>query len=254
MTACAPVVPAAGPSAGAGSPSATPAPSAAASPSSSGTATPGGTAAAVPAVLHIDSDVEDVTAQLGAPAWTTDACEHLDCTAKTEPLELSVYQSQGLQIRVVTRRLRVVAFTVTALRKDVRPSVTWLDHNLGKLGQMTFADVYQVTSPPLEPTDTAVFKGPRDSIYVDIVSTGAPGDYQGLILALAPGVVTGDQFADYWWGVLPADGGELNLEALSGFRSGTSPDTFGVYMDDGDIATLFGEADNVQTLLAAGKP
>lgn len=203
-------------------------------------------------VLRVDGDLESIAARLGAPAWTADACDHLSCTDTTEPLELVVHEYQGLQIRAVARRLRVVAFLIT-VPPGTRLPVTWLDHRLGDLGQMTFADAYHVTNPPLDPTDTAIFKGPRDSIFVDVVSVGAPGDYHGLILAIAPGGGAGDLFAEQWWSALPADSSEPNPKALSGFRSGTSPDTFGVYLDDGDIATLFGDAENVQSLVAAGK-
>jgi hypothetical protein len=133
----------------------------------------------------------------------------------------------------------------------------WLDYDLGRLGKVTIAEAL-AAADSVEPTDTAIFMGPQATAYADVVSVGAPGRYRGLLLAWAPDGFGGPEM------VFDLDSGRALVEAeingqrpdpavLATFRSGTTPNTFGEFRDDGGyIGNLVREANDLILLLFVG--
>src|SRR4029453_9017880 len=76
-------------------------------------------------------------------------------------------------------------YTVTLMDQSLTPPINWLDHELGELGRVTFAEALDVVGT-VQPTDVAVFMGPKSSAYTEVVAAGGPGRDRGLLPPWAP--------------------------------------------------------------------
>jgi hypothetical protein len=85
--------------------------------------------------------------------------------------------------------------------------------------------------------------------FLDADAVGASGNYRGLVLAVASDGFSGPDMA------FDSDSGsKLSDKAvLENFRSGTTPNTYGEFRDDGEyVGRLLQQADAVISLLFVG--
>jgi hypothetical protein len=176
---------------------------------------------------------------LGEPRRSSDLCLELPCPPDVDDqaVTISMYESDLVAVRALYVGPSLDWYAVTLLSDELRPQMTWLGHELGSQGEVTYSDALQV--PGVEPTDVDMFLGPQASSYVEIVAVGAPADYRGLLLASAPTGWSGAgsfdrESAD---AVTPLNEAPYDSHAAEPFRSNSRPNTFGEFLDDGGIVS-----------------
>jgi hypothetical protein len=188
---------------------------------------------------------------LGSARRSVDLCRELPCPPEAESLGLTMnlYQSEFVAVRALFAGSSLEWYTITLLSDELSPPMKWLDHNLGALGDVTYAQALGV--PKVEPTDVDVFLGPQSTAYVEVVASGAPADYRGLILANAPdGWAKGEFDRDAAEAVQQLDEAPYDAAVASRFRSASQPNTFGQFVDDGGVlAGLASDAEFDRVLL-----
>ena len=177
---------------------------------------------------------------LGEARRTVDVCREIPCPAEVESqdLTMNIYESDLVAVRAVFVDSAMDWYAVTLLSDELEPPMTWLGHDLGTLGRATYADALEV--PGVEPTDVDMFLGPQSSAYVEIVAAGAPADYRGLLLASAPTGWSGAgsfdrESAD---AVMHLNEAPYDADLAEPFRSESSPNTFGEFLDDGGVVSV----------------
>jgi hypothetical protein len=189
---------------------------------------------------------------LGKAQRSVNACQMVSCPpeAAGQTLTLSMYESDFVAVRALFVDSSLKWYAITLLSDELEPPMTWLDHDLGTLGKVTYADAFGV--PGIEPTDVDMFLGPQSSAYVEIVAAGAPGNYRGLLLGFAPTGRDGPgsfdlESADI---VLQLNETSFDAEIARPFRSRSYPNTFGEFVDDGEVVSkLAGNAEFHRVLL-----
>jgi hypothetical protein len=207
--------------------------------------------------LALEQSVEFVNGKLGVPQESHPLCSKISsCSQDTsgEPL-LNVYRDEHYTVRAVFDANSLKFFAVTTESGKFKPHVRWL-YDLGALGEFTYKDASAADG--IQPTAAMVHLGPRSSSYAEIVSVGAPGHYQGLMLGWAP-----DGLGNLRWDSKGAE--DLNakqisssdqqawLAAAGSFRAGSVPNTIGLFLDDGGTMTkLLHDPQNAIAILYAG--
>jgi hypothetical protein len=188
---------------------------------------------------------------LGSARRSVELCRELSCPPEAESLGLTMrlYQSDFVAVRALFAGSSLEWYTVTLRSDDLNPPMKWLDHNLGALGDVTYAQALEV--PEVEPTDVDMFLGARSAAYVEVFAGGAPSHYRGLILAHAPdGWATGAFDREAAWAVQQQGDAPYDPAVASRFRSASQPNTFGQFVDDGGVlAGLAGDAEFDRDLL-----
>lgn len=197
--------------------------------------------------------VED---RFGKPRKTTLLCATGICPPQIQQVNPTVsrYGSNAVALQAVYVRGTLEWYAVTLLSGDVEPPMTWLDHDLGKLGRTTYREAFAV--PQIQPTDTDMFLGPQSTAYVELFAGGAPAHYEGLFLGSAPsglGDVEFDRSAAEDMERLNdrSDSNDHAFDAMASdrFRSHSEPNTYGRFVDSGPMAKLFEDAQFTRTLL-----
>jgi hypothetical protein len=210
--------------------------------------------------LALEQTVDFVNGKLGQPQQSEDLCRVVPICSSTRTGEptLNVYRDEHYTVRAVFEANSLEFFSVTLESEIFRPHIKWNGYDLGVLGQVKYAEAYQPVTVNVEPTAVMIFLGPQSSAYTEVVAPGAPGDYQGLILASAP-----DGNGEVAWDMegavalneaqLASAGKPASLDQAHEFRAGSAPNTFGMFHDDGDhIGNLLHDPQNALTLLYAG--
>ncbi|MBT2547204.1 hypothetical protein J7I85_02440 [Arthrobacter sp. ISL-65] len=171
-----------------------------------------------------------------------------------EPL-LNIYRDEHYTVRAVFDANSLKFFAVTMESDQFKPHIRWL-YDLGSLGEFTYKEASAADG--IEPTAAMIHLGNRSSSYAEIVSVGAPGHYQGLMLGSAP-----DGFGNLPWDSKGAEAlnakqisssdQQARLAAASSFRAGSVPNTIGLFLDDGGtISKLLHDPQNAIAILHAG--
>jgi hypothetical protein len=207
--------------------------------------------------LALEQSVEFVNSKLGVPQESHPLCSKISsCRQDTsgEPL-LNIYRDEHYTVRAVFDANSLNFFTVTMESDQFKPHIRWL-YDLGALGEFTYKDAS--VADGIQPIGATIHLGPRSSSYAEIVSVGAPGHYQGLMLGWAP-----DGFGNLPWDSKGAEA--LNakqisssdqqalLAAAGSFRAGSVPNTVGLFLDDGGtMSELVHDPQNVIAIFYVG--
>ena len=207
--------------------------------------------------LDLDTRLEFFEHNFGTAKSVFDLCQDGTCPDPVpESLRMYIHETDDLVIRAVFDGDQLEMCLVTLMSPRLSPPVEWLGYDLGRLGKATVAEV--IAAATIEPTDTAIFLGAQATAYADVVSVGAPGSYRGLLLAWAPDGYGGPEMAfDLESGLALAEaeinGDVLDPTVLATFRSGTTPNTYGEFRDDGGyVGNLVREANDLIPLLFVG--
>lgn len=189
---------------------------------------------------------------LGKARRSFDVCREMSCPpqAKDQTLIMNMYESDLVAVRALFVDSSLEWYAVTLRSEELAPPMTWLGHNLGTLGRVTYAEALKV--PKTEPTDVDMFLGPQSSAYVEIVAAGAPARYRGLILASAPTGWSGPGSFDLESAddVMKLNEAPYNAELARAFRSMSRPNTFGEFVDDGGVVSVMArDAESDRVLL-----
>jgi hypothetical protein len=208
--------------------------------------------------LDLDSRPEFFEANFGTAKSVFDLCGEpaIPCPQPV-PTSLRVYvhETDDLAIRAVFDGERLAAYAVTLMSPELSPPMQWLGNELGDLGEVTFDQALDAVETPVEPTDVAIFMGPRSSAYAEVVAVGAPGQYRGLLLGVAPdgrGDLAFDLDSAHDLDASLRGDEPLDPVVVDRFRSGSAPDTFGEFRDDGYVGNLMHESENAISLLHLG--
>ncbi len=223
------------------------------------------------ALANLDLEMTSAAVEklLGVPVRNYDLCEALAGPdpalggSTVEDGKLLVYEVKGGAVRAVFDDDQLMLYLVTPRALDFRPPIVWLgDSTQGRLGEKTFAEVLQgVTAGADVPSDVFAGATPRFAAYAETFAYGAPGNYQGFMMAYTPEGDT-DQKAqkdsfnfDAALELAMAEGrGDADDPALvKAFRSKSTPNTYGSFKDDGAVGTLARDAANVYSILLVGR-
>lgn len=173
--------------------------------------------------------------RLGTARRSVDLCKEIPCPPEAEgqPLTMNLYQSESVAVRAIFVDSSLEWFAITLLTDDLSPPVNWLGHDLGALGEVTFAQALDVAK--VEPTDVDMFLGPQSSAYVEVVAAGAPADYRGLVLACAPDGLPDDFERDAAEAVEQLNDAPYDPGVAEPFRAASQPDTYGEFVDGGGV-------------------
>lgn len=202
------------------------------------------------ASLELDSRPAFLEQHFGVAKRAVDLCKEIACPGNApDNLRMYVHETNGITLRAVFQGESLELYAVTVNRADVTPEMKWLGHDLGHLGKATFSEILN-RAKATTPTDTALFMGARSVAYAEVFAPGAPGHYRGLLLAWAPDGYGGQGMR------FDLDSAhelrEGNAAALARFRSGTTPNTFGEFRDDGGyVGEMVTDADQLIKLLSA---
>lgn len=198
------------------------------------------------ASIELDVTAEYFEQRFGVPKTSIDPCGNRTCQ-DVEPgaLSLNTYESERATVRAIFDTNRLAFNAVVANAEDLPYDMTWLGHELGRLGRVSFADALGEAGIT-EPTDAEIFLGPRSVAYAEVFWAGAPAEYRGLYLANAPYGSAGENARfdlDAAWALQESQEGNGVLDplALADFRRLSRPDTFGEFRDDGPVAALVKE-------------
>lgn len=204
--------------------------------------------------LRLDVTPEHVDGILGPPDSVVDP--RADCGG-CRGLSLRIYRlDRDATVRALFDGSTLGMFLVTGVDPDVEPQIRWQETARGALGDTSFAEASALTDDgTVTPTDVAFWPGAQRITYTEVFALGAPGNYEGLMLAhTTEGASTTPWDSDDAQAVadsfeepaadLPADGVE--------FRRVSGPNTFGTFRDDGRVGELVREADFVTSMLVAG--
>lgn len=204
--------------------------------------------------LKLDVTPEYVDRVLGPPDSVLDP--DVDC-AECEALSLRIYPLEGgLTVRALFEGSTLGMFLVTRVQAEAEPEIRWQGSSQGTLGEVSFAEASALGGDgTFTPTDAVLWPGAQRINYVEVFALGAPGNYEGLILAHSSEGVS----------ETPVDLGAAQAfvdaldssAALSGsegadFRQASRPNTFGAFRDDGLMGELVRDADFVASLQVAG--
>lgn len=208
--------------------------------------------------LDLDTRLEFFEDNFGTARSVFDLCQDGTCPEPApDSLRMYIHETDDLAIRAVFDGDQLEMYLVTLMSPTLSPPVEWLGYDLGRLGEVTFTEAL-TAADSVELTDTAIFMGPQATAYADVVSVGAPGSYRGLILAWAPDGYGGPEMAFDLNSGRSLAGAEINGDVpdptvLSTFRSGTTPNTYGEFRDDGGyVGNLIREANDLIPLLFVG--
>lgn len=176
--------------------------------------------------------------RLGTARRSIDLCEEIPCPPEVtgQTLTMNLYQSEFVAVRALFSDSGLEWFAITLLSDDVNPPMTWLGHDLGALGDVTFAQALEAAE--VEPTDVDMFLGPQSTAYVEVVTAGAPGDYRGLLLASAPEGWSDDFERDAADAVERMNDAPYDPAVAGPFRSASQPNTYGEFLDDGGVVSV----------------
>jgi hypothetical protein len=209
--------------------------------------------------LALEQTVEYVNSKLGQPQQSEALCsEGLFCGKDTSrDLRLNIYRNEHYTVRAVFEANSLKFFAVTLRTDQFKPQIRWLDHELGFLGEVTYKQAYESVPAGVEPDAAMILLGPRSSSYAEVLAAGAPADYQGLVLAWAP-----DGYGKLPWNVegaqvlsaaqLSSNDQLPGLDAAESFRTGSVPNTFGLFHDDGFVGDLIHDPQNTISILYKG--
>lgn len=200
------------------------------------------------ALASIDLDVtaEYFEQRFGIAKTSVDPCASQTCEGvQPGALRLNTYETERATVRALFDANRLAFYTVVAQAEDLLYDMRWLGHELGTLGQASFAGALGEAGIS-EPTDAEIFLGPRSSAYAEVFSAGASANYRGLYLAFAPYGSQGEKVrfdldAARMLQESEDASGTFDPLALSEFRSSSTPNTFGEFRDDGPVAALVKE-------------
>jgi hypothetical protein len=188
---------------------------------------------------------------LGPARRSADLCREIPCPpeAATRNPTMEVYESELATVQALFVDSSLEWYAVTLLSDQLNPPMEWLGHDLGALGDVTYAQALEV--PGVEPTDVDVFLGPRSAAYVEVVAAGATADHRGLILANAPEAGPAGAFErDAADAVERLNDAPYDPAVAAPFRSRSQPDTFGEFVDDGGaVSVLVRDAEFTRVLL-----
>ena len=176
--------------------------------------------------------------RLGTARRSIDLCKEIPCPpeATGRTLTMNLYQSEFVAVRALFEDSGLEWFAITLLSDDLNPPMKWLGHDLGALGDVTFAQALEAAEE--EPTDVDMFLGPQSTAYVEVVAAGAPGDYRGLLLASAPDGWSGDFERDAADAVERMNDAPYDPAVAGPFRSASQPNTYGEFLDDGGVVSV----------------
>jgi hypothetical protein len=159
-----------------------------------------------------------------------------------QAVTISMYESDLVAVRALYVESSLDWYAVTLLNDELEPPMTWLGHELGAQGRVTYSEALKV--PDVEPTDVDMFLGPQSSAYVEIVAAGAPADYRGLLLASAPTGWSGEGSFDRESAeaIVQLNEAPYDSQVAEPFRSNSRPNTFGEFLDDGGIVSQLARA------------
>jgi hypothetical protein len=212
------------------------------------------------ATLDLDSRLEFFEENFGTAKSVFDLCADTGVRCpQPAPSTLRVYvhETDDLVIRAVFDGERLAAYAVTLMSPELSPPMQWLDYDLGDLGEVTFDQALDAVETPVEPTDVAIFMGPQSSAYAEVVAVGGAGRYRGLLLGWAPDGWGGRDLAFDIDSARDLDASLLRDEppdpvVVDRFRSGSNPNTFGEFRDDGYVGNVMHESKNAISLLYLG--
>lgn len=193
-----------------------------------------------------------VESRFGKPRSTAPLCAKLlSCSppVRRQDAHVSLYESDNVVVEAVYLGDSLQWFAYTPTSNDLKPSMTWLGYQLGELGKTSYHDA--LATPDVQPSDTHMFTGPRALAYVEVFAGGAPAHYDGLLLATSP---TGP--ANTFATARVRDMERLNDKPFDAhrsklFRSTSTPNTFGRFVDDGPLTAIFESAATNRVLLLA---
>jgi hypothetical protein len=202
--------------------------------------------------LDLDTRLEFFEDNFGTAKSVFDLCsEALVCPEDGgDELRMYIHETDDLAIRAVFDDEQLEMYAVTLMSDTLSPAMNWLDWDLGDLGQVTFDEALDTVETIQEPTDYEIFLGPQATAYAEVVAAGAPANYRGLLLGWAPDGYAAEGMA---FDLDSAHAGLDDLGVLAEFRSGTKPNTFGEFRDDGGaVGNLLHEAGELIPLLFVG--
>lgn len=212
------------------------------------------------ATLQLDMSSRAAEQRLGVPTRTADLCDVVRCPAEVAKAsaQLLTYELDGGAVSAVYVGDRLAFYAVTARSPGFRPEIQWLSEPRGELGSERFAGVLEgVPAPADQPTDIAVAMTPKFGAYAETFAYGAPGNYQGFVLAWVPAGSQEAAFdADSAFEMAtsgPSDP-EVASAAATRFRATSNPNAYGEFRDDGVIASVMRDADAVLWILQASVP
>lgn len=210
--------------------------------------------------LDLDTRLEFFEDKFGTARSVFDLCkESVACPdMQGNTLRMFIHETDDVQVRAVFDGEQLKMYAITLMSDELSPPIEWLDWDMGELGKLSFAKALDAVETVDEPTDAEIFLGPQASAYAEVVPGGAPAQYRGLFLAHAPGGYSGLKSS------FDLDSGRELQEAqdlgrppdpttLMRFRSGSTPNTFGEFRDDGGaVALLLHEAGDLIPMLFLG--
>ncbi|WP_353810505.1 ETEC_3214 domain-containing protein [Agromyces sp. SYSU T00194] len=202
------------------------------------------------AQVDLDSTEAYFANNVGEVKSVYDLCEQFaQCPeGYDEDLRLVVHEGEGVTVRAIFEGEQLEFYAITIMEEGITPEMSWLGHDLGKLGEVTFAEAFAV--PGLDaPTHALLFMGPQSVAYGEGFAGGAPANYRGLFLGWAPDGYAGEGMSfdldgasdvqAVTFDLMTAETGEVYGEELARFRAGTTPNTFGEFRDDGGFVAGF---------------
>lgn len=210
--------------------------------------------------LDLDTRLEFFEANFGTAKSVYDLCEEaLLCPeGEQSPPVMYLHETDDLAVRAAFEGEQLQMYAVTLRSDALAPEMQWLDWPLGRLGEVSFAEALNNVETVAEPTDLEIFMGPQAVAYAEVVAAGAPAQYRGLVLAHAPDGYSGpgtsfDTDAGFQLAESQGAGAPDDPEVAERFRSGTTPNTFGEFRDDGGtVGSHMNEAQQVIPLLFVG--
>lgn len=207
--------------------------------------------------LALEQSVEFVTSKLGVAQESHPLCKKISSCSQYESDEplLNIYRDEHYTVRAVFDANSLNFFAVTTKSDQFKPQIRWL-YDLGGLGEFTYKEAS--TADGIQPAAVKIHLGPRSTAYAEIVSVGAPGHYQGLMLGSAP-----DGYGKLPWDIEGAEAlsaqqistsdQQALLAAADSFRAASAPNTIGLFLDDGGtVSKLLHDPQNAISILYAG--
>jgi hypothetical protein len=208
--------------------------------------------------IDLDSTKEFFEQTFGPAKKSFDLCAETICPpGEPDSLRMFGYESANSTIRVLFEGYSLKFYAVTMRGPELAPELTWLDHKLGTLGTVTFAEALS-NARVATPDHATIFMGPKSSAYSEVIAPGMAGSQRGFLLAWAPdGYGSGDMRFDTDSAMLLSesqqDGMVTDRTALRQFRGASTPNTYGEFRDDDSYSgDLIKSSDHLIMLLFAG--
>lgn len=194
------------------------------------------------------------------PQQSVDLCDLDDqcLQPQGDHLTMSVTTSTNLVVRAVFEKRRLVMYLITLRTNSLAPTMPWLDYNLGELGKVSLKDAFTRIDADV-PKKMSFLQFRNKASFSTVVSPGAPGKYQGLVLAFDPFGAQDDPIdLDLKNGnVLAANKlkkTQSSPRVLASFEQSTVPNTYGIFKDDGHLHELLENPDNLIYLILKDAP